>query len=85
MATLRPKSPRPVAIKGEKDESIWDKIGTLGRKKKLKEGKYYFRNFYFSGNVKLLYLVMIVTFWLGVVVKHLSNFFDLFFSSRSTS
>lgn len=41
MATIRPKSPRPVAIKGEKDESIWDKLGTLGRKKRIKEGEYY--------------------------------------------
>ncbi|CAH1155593.1 unnamed protein product [Phaedon cochleariae] len=39
MATLRPKSPapRPVPVKGEKDESIWDKLGTLGRKKRIKE------------------------------------------------
>ncbi|KAJ8956974.1 hypothetical protein NQ318_012138 [Aromia moschata] len=37
MATARPKSPRTVAIKGEKDESIWDKLGTLGRKKRIKE------------------------------------------------
>lgn len=39
MATIRPKSPRPIAIKGDKDESIWDKIGTLGRKKRIREGK----------------------------------------------
>ncbi|XP_056633977.1 beta-parvin isoform X2 [Diorhabda sublineata] len=37
MATLRPKSPRPVPLKGEKEETIWDKIGTLGRKKRIKE------------------------------------------------
>uniref|UniRef100_V5G4K4 Beta-parvin n=1 Tax=Anoplophora glabripennis TaxID=217634 RepID=V5G4K4_ANOGL len=37
MATARPKSPKPVAIRGEKDESIWDKLGTLGRKKRIKE------------------------------------------------
>lgn len=48
MATLRPKSPRPVPIKGEKDESIWDKIGTLGRKKRIKEGKYYCGDHNFS-------------------------------------
>lgn len=42
MATLRPKSPRPVAVSGQKEESIWDKIGTLGRKKRIKEGKQYF-------------------------------------------
>lgn len=42
MATLRPKSPRPVAVSGQKEESIWDKIGTLGRKKRVKEGKYNF-------------------------------------------
>jgi hypothetical protein len=42
MATLtRPKSPRPPvsAKKDDKDESFWDKIGTLGRKKRIKEGK----------------------------------------------
>lgn len=38
MATLRPKSPKPAVPKQEKDESIWDKIGTLGRKKRIKEG-----------------------------------------------
>ncbi|KAL1456180.1 hypothetical protein WDU94_000927 [Cyamophila willieti] len=40
MATLtRPKSPRPPvsAKKDEKDESFWEKIGTLGRKKRIKE------------------------------------------------
>ncbi|CAG9833959.1 unnamed protein product [Diabrotica balteata] len=37
MATLRPKSPRPVPLKGEKEETIWDKLGTLGRKKRIKE------------------------------------------------
>lgn len=49
MATLtRSKSPgRPgqgantSASGGSKDaESIWDKIGTLGRKKRIKEGKF---------------------------------------------
>lgn len=39
MATARPKSPRPVITKPEKEESIWDKLGTLGRKKRIKEGK----------------------------------------------
>lgn len=39
MATLRPKSPKPATLpKPEKEESIWDKIGTLGRKKRIKEG-----------------------------------------------
>lgn len=38
MASPRPKSPRTVG--GNKnEESIWDKIGTLGRKKRIKEGK----------------------------------------------
>lgn len=31
----RPKSPGPP---GPKEESFWDKIGTLGRKKRIKEG-----------------------------------------------
>lgn len=37
----RPKSPRPPnsAKSPDKDESFWDKIGTLGRKKKIKESK----------------------------------------------
>lgn len=39
MATARPKSPRPIITKTEKEESIWDKLGTLGRKKRIKEGK----------------------------------------------
>ncbi|EGI67266.1 PREDICTED: beta-parvin [Acromyrmex echinatior] len=41
MASPRPKSPRiPVSTKKEdKEESFWDKIGTLGRKKRIKEVK----------------------------------------------
>ena len=39
MATVRPKSPRTVGAKNDKEESIWDKLGTLGRKKRIKEGK----------------------------------------------
>lgn len=40
MSSPRPKSPRPPASskKDEKEESFWDKIGTLGRKKRIKEG-----------------------------------------------
>lgn len=40
MASPRPKSPRPPisSKKDEKEESFWDKIGTLGRKKRIKEG-----------------------------------------------
>lgn len=39
MTTPRSKSPRPVTPKaGEKEESFWDKFGTLGRKKRIKEG-----------------------------------------------
>ncbi|KAL3276207.1 hypothetical protein HHI36_020925, partial [Cryptolaemus montrouzieri] len=37
MATLRPKSPKPIITKNDKEESFWDKIGTLGRKKRIKE------------------------------------------------
>lgn len=37
MASPRPKSPRPVISKNDKEESFWDKIGTLGRKKRIKE------------------------------------------------
>lgn len=41
MASQRPKSPRPnTPRKDEVNESFWDKIGTLGRKKKIKEGKF---------------------------------------------
>ena len=42
----RPKSPRP-PISGktpDKEESFWDKIGTLGRKKRIKEGVCIFLN-----------------------------------------
>lgn len=44
MASPRPKSPRtPISSKkDEKEESFWDKIGTLGRKKRIKEGTTYF-------------------------------------------
>lgn len=50
MATSpRPKSPRPPNSGkiSEKEESFWDKIGTLGRKKRIKEGimKYYYFGF----------------------------------------
>lgn len=40
MASPRSKSPRPPvsAKKDEKEESFWEKIGTLGRKKRIKEG-----------------------------------------------
>ncbi|CAG9771092.1 unnamed protein product [Ceutorhynchus assimilis] len=37
MTTLRPKSPRPIVEPKPKDETIWDKLGTLGRKKRIKE------------------------------------------------
>lgn len=42
MSSPRPKSPRtPVLPKKEdKEESFWDKIGTIGRKKRIKEGKH---------------------------------------------
>lgn len=41
-APPRPKSPRPLgsAIKSDKEESFWEKIGTLGRKKRIKEGQF---------------------------------------------
>lgn len=39
MASPRSKSPRPIIQnKNDKEESFWDKIGTLGRKKRIKEG-----------------------------------------------
>jgi parvin len=45
MAVPRPKSPRPIplSLKEEKDETFWDKIGTITRRKReraAKEGKY---------------------------------------------
>lgn len=42
MATPRPKSPKPpgLAKKDDKEESFWEKIGTLGRKKRIKEGMF---------------------------------------------
>lgn len=42
MSSPRPKSPRtPVLPKKEdKEESFWDKIGTIGRKKRIKEGMF---------------------------------------------
>ena len=38
MASPRPKSPRTPISKNE-GESFWGKIGTIGRKKRIKEGK----------------------------------------------
>nr|BAN21420.1 parvin [Riptortus pedestris] len=38
MASPRPKSPRPVTIKKE-EEKFWEKIGTLGRKKRIREAQ----------------------------------------------
>lgn len=35
-----PKSPNRVIKSDVKEESFWDKLGTLGRKKKLRESKY---------------------------------------------
>ena len=41
MASTRPKSPgTPASRNNSKDESIWEKIGTLGRKKKIQQGDY---------------------------------------------
>lgn len=37
MASPRPKSPKTPISKNE-GESFWDKIGTIGRKKRIKEG-----------------------------------------------
>jgi len=38
MASPRPKSPHPATPKKDgKEEGFWDKIGTIGRKKKIKE------------------------------------------------
>merc|ERR1712136_393036 len=38
MASPRPKSPHPVTPKKDgKEEGFWDKLGTIGRKKKIKE------------------------------------------------
>lgn len=49
MTAPRPKSPHPVPspIKDEKEETIWDKLGsirTLNRKKRIKEGELKFHN-----------------------------------------
>lgn len=41
MASPRPKSPK-TPVSGKTDESFWDKLGTLGRKKRIKEGKHGF-------------------------------------------
>lgn len=42
MASPRPKSPKPPGPtrKDDKEESFWEKIGTLGRKKRIKEGAF---------------------------------------------
>lgn len=58
MAVPRPKSPRPVPspLKEEKEETFWDKIGTLGRKKRIKEGN--IDNIFFT----ITYLLTILLF-----------------------
>lgn len=38
MASPRPIN-HPTPKSADKDESFWDKFGTLGRKKRIKEGK----------------------------------------------
>jgi len=39
-APVSPKSPRtPGSAKREDNESFWEKIGTLGRKKNIKKGR----------------------------------------------
>lgn len=38
MASPRPKSPRPATPQKKKDESFLEYLGTLGRRKKIKEG-----------------------------------------------
>lgn len=63
MATIRPKSPRPVVIKGEKDESIWDKIGTLGRKKRIKEGDYSLLILMSFSNITNFYIWSCIIIW----------------------
>lgn len=42
MASPRPKSPGPPlsANKTDKQDTFWEKIGTIGRRKKIKEGQY---------------------------------------------
>lgn len=42
MASPRPKSPKTPNY-GKTDESFWDKLGTIGRKKRIKEGTIDFR------------------------------------------
>lgn len=43
MASPRPKSPRPVTPQKKKDESFLEYLGTLGRRKKIKEGMYFLK------------------------------------------
>lgn len=55
MSVPRPKSPRPVppSLKEDKEETIWEKIGTLGRKKRIKEGKDFQYFIFVSKNVTI--------------------------------
>lgn len=43
MSSPRPKSPRPVTPQKKKDESFLEYLGTLGRRKKIKEGIRFFK------------------------------------------
>lgn len=69
MASTRPKSPRtPISTKKEdKESSFWDKIGTLGRKKRIKEGTFRHNMTlhgakYFSNDKKTLMIIIISLF-----------------------
>lgn len=57
MAAPRPKSPRPIVSpkKDDKEESFWEKIGTLGRKKRIKEGICK-QKYHFLTNLNVLYI-----------------------------
>lgn len=49
MASPRPKSPKTPISKND-GESFWDKLGTIGRKKRIKEGKLKFTRFFILMN-----------------------------------
>lgn len=63
MAAPRPKSPGPrgPSKKDDKEESFWEKIGTLGRKKGIKKGMHYFKL------LRFLWFPLHVLVWYGRV------------------
>lgn len=69
MASPRPKSPRPATPQKKKDESFLEYLGTLGRRKKIKEGMNFLK-------IKLKVLICLLKFWNSFIIfcYHIWNY-----------